>query len=1016
LNDTSVYQYQILFSETMIFRRIAAVVAVTIMTAVSAFAQSGANIKLKLTDSETGEAVGFATVSLTPAGSEKATKYVLSSEEGNVLVEGVKKGKYVLKAELLGYKPFSKEIEVAKDNIELGEVKLVIDQEVLNAASVSAVGNPITIKKDTVEYNASSFKTTDNDMLEQLLKKLPGIEVSEDGTVKANGQEIKKITIDGKTFFLDDPQLASKNIPAKIVNKVKVVEKKSDQAMFTGIDDGNEETIIDLSIRPGMMNGWFGNVMAGGGHDMPSTSSAYDDGRYQGAAMVGRFTEKSQISVILNGNNTNNRGFNDMAGSMMGNMRGGGGGMGRGQGGWGMGNGITTSWMGGMNGAFTLCDGDMDLAGNYLYNGTSKSVKESSYKNTTLSDGQHLLYNNDGYDLTRSDGHRFGVRLEHKFSEKTSILFEPQVNFGKGNFTDYSNFDTDTQNGSLTNKTNTGFSSTNGYNDNVSTSGFLLFRQRLGKAGRTVSANIRYSYSNNNLDGYNQSLTSSDWNKVTSQWEKDEYVNQRYVSNSNSASVSGRASYTEPIAKKLFLEANYEYSWNESKSNKDTYNSPNNVISYVEGEKHLIYNPVGETYDPIYSNTILNRYINQRGGLNLQYQTEKTWAQVGIAANPTDTKNTTNDKTYDSFVIKWAPQLMFGHEFSENSNIRVFYFGNSNQPSTSQLMSVPDNSDPLNISFGNPSLKPYFNHSLRGRYGYTNKETFFSVNTHFGGSLVQNPIVNATWYDAAGVRYAIPVNGPNSGNANARVFINAPIAKSNFTIFNMTMADYSQSSSYQGTGTLDMSKYYNPETAVFDYEKFNNDYPDMGKSKDFELNKVQTVNVMERIRFTYRNDFVELTAGGMTRFSRSYYSLVEANKSAQNQWNNQVNGSMNWTIPGGIGLVADANYNWYRGYTTEQPSEIIVNAEINKLLFKQKVTIALKAYDIFDQAKNLSTTYGNNYVQEVRNNTLGRYIILSLTYRFGKFKGQNGPMGGRGPMGGPMGGRGPMGGGPMGPR
>ena len=197
---------------------------------------------------------------------------------------------YTLKAEIMGYKTHNQEISVEK-NLNLGDIKMAEDAVALDAAKVSAVGNPITIKKDTIEYNASSFKTSDNDMLEQLLKKLPGIEIGSDGSITANGETIKKITIDGKTFFLDDPSLASKNIPAKLIEKVKVVERKSEQARFTGIDDGEEETIIDLSMKPGMMQGWFGNVMGGGGHDVPGAGSDMSDWRYQGAAMIGRFTD-----------------------------------------------------------------------------------------------------------------------------------------------------------------------------------------------------------------------------------------------------------------------------------------------------------------------------------------------------------------------------------------------------------------------------------------------------------------------------------------------------------------------------------------------------------------------------------------------------------------------------------------------------------------------------------------------------------------------------------------------------
>lgn len=958
-------------------------------------AQNHFTVKLKLVDEITSEPVGFATASVTVKGEETASKYVLTDSEGKAAIEKVRKGTYIFKAELMGYKSHVQEINVDK-NIDLGVIKMAEDIEQLDASKVSAVGNPIVIKKDTIEYNASSFKVSDNDMLEELLKKLPGVEVGTDGSVTANGETIKRITIDGKTFFLDDPQLATKNIPAKIIRKVKVVEKKSEQAEFTGIDDGEEETVIDLSIRPGMMNGVFGNVMAGGGHDLPSPGNDMNDWRYQGAAMFGRFTDKSQISVILNANNTNNRGFNDLAGSMMQGMRGGG--MGRGMGGWGRRNGITNSWMGGLNGAFTLFDGDMDLGGNYLYNGSDNYVEELSTKTTYLEDGSRLIYDNDGYGNTRSQGHRFGVRLEHKFSENTSIFFEPSVNFGSGSFSEITNFETYSERDGQTQreKTNDGYNSTSGENDNWSTSGFFLFRQRLGKPGRTVTANIRYSFSNNDLAGLNQSLTNVF--DESSESRTGEIVNQFYDRNSKSSSLSGRVVYTEPLAKYLFLEANYEYSWNRSESVKDTYNSGTNALN----GKYLIYDPVGATRDEIYSSDILNRYINQRAGLNLSWQKEKIHAQLGAAVNPTNTHNVTNGESYDNKVLNWSPQAMFRYEINDNTNVRMFYFGRSSQPSTSQLMPVPDNSNPLNVSFGNPYLKPYFNHNIRANFGYTNKKTFTSVHANISGGIVQNAITNAQWYDNKGAQYSIPVNGPGNGNVNAHVMVNSPFGKSDFSIFSATNIGYNQSTSYIGTGTLDTDKYYDAENAKFDYDLFHTDFPTLEDVKEFSVNRIQSMNIMERLRFTYRNDFVELTLGGRTRMSKSWYTIASATNTTT--WNNQVDASMNWTIPGGINLISDVDYNWYNGYTTPQEDEIILNAEITKLLFKNTCTLALKAYDIFAQSKNLSVTDASNYHQEVRNNTLGRYIIVSFTYRFGTFNGNRGPGGPGGP-----GGRGPMG-------
>ena len=996
-----------------VFLRLVATLVCMAAVAFAAYAQGGVSVSMVLSDSSNGEPVGFATVSLTDTTTAKTYKFSMSAADGKVYILGVRNGVFLLKAEMMGYKTYSNIVKVSGKSVDLGTVRLEPDIQLLEAARVTAVGNQMIVKKDTVEYTASLFKTSDNDMLEELLKKLPGVEVDSDGTITANGETITKVMIDGKEFFLDDPQLATKNIPAKIIEKVKVVEKKSDQAEFTGIDDGDEETVIDLSIKPGMMDGWFGNAMAGGGHDIrqkgyySAENPWYKDGwRYQGAMMAGRFGKKSQLSIILNANNTNNRGFNDVAGSMMQTMRGSRG-FGRGTGGWGR-NGITTSWMAGANGAFDLLDGDMELIGNYLYNGSNRYVTEDSRKITYMDDGTNTIYDNRGENITNSQGHRFGVRLEHKFSENTSILFEPQFNFGHGNFSENSDFETYTkrQDGSET-RDNYGFSDNTGFNTNWNASGFFLFRQRLGKPGRTISANIRYDFSNNDLDGFNQSYTHND-NPEEGE-TPEEIVNQRYDQESKSSSISGRIVYTEPLGGDFYLEANYSYSWNRSTSFKNTYDSSTN--DGVENG-YLNYNSQGETWNPYYSNSVVNDYQNHSAGMNFMYQKGKVRAQLGAAFRPTITDNETNGEKYESTVYNWSPQMMLSYDFNDNSNVRMFYFGRSSQPSTSQLMPVADNSDPRNVSFGNPYLEPYFNHNIRGMFRYTNKDTFTSIHTRVGGAMVQNGITNALWYDDDKVQYSLPLNGPVSGNADMRFSVSSPIARSQFSIFSMTNFRYSRSMSYVGRsqmGDAFTTMYYNETEGTMDYETFHRDFFEHSDPASrclelldyFQQSNTNSLSFTQRLRFTFRNDLVEIDLGGRTRMSKSWYSVTEYNQSAT--WNNQVDFSMNWTIPGGINLIADADYNWYNGYSTQQEDEFVLNAEISKLLFKDKFTLALKAYDILGQSKNLNVSDESNYHQETVNNTLGRYIILSLTYRFGNFNGngqQRGP-GGHGPMGPP---------------
>ena len=1014
----------------MYIKRFIAVIIGVMSIFSMASAQTQGTLRAVLKDASSEEPIPFATVSISKHGSTKPYKYALSAADGKVAIEKVTAGKYVFRAELLGYKTYEKDIEI-KGNLDLGTIPIEEDKQVLDAASVSATGNPILIKKDTVEYNASSFKTTDNDMLIDLLKKLPGIEVGDDGSVTANGETISKITVGGKTFFLDDPQLATQNLPAKIVEKIKVIRKKSEQAEFTGIEDGNEEQVIDLSVKRGMMNGLMGNFSAGGGKDLPKdVSSSVNDFRYQSGAFIGRFTEKSNISFILNGNNTNNRGFNDISGNMMGGMMGGGmgGGMrggGGGGGGFGGGSGINTSWMAGLNGAWDLFDDRMNVGGNYVYNQSKRDVLQRSTETQTINENSMMITRNGvdspGTNSQHSYGHRFGMRLDHKFSENTSILFQPQINFGTGNYLQFSDFSTERYDNNNLSSSSNGFSNNTGDNRNWQTNGFLLFRQRLGMPGRTLSFMGNYSFSHNEMQGYNQSLTNSKNQKGESQ----DIVNQRIDQLSKNASLSGRLVYTEPLGNGFYASANYSYSWNRNESNKDAYDSGSNII----GNKSLVYDPVGETRNETYSSSILNKNNNQSAGVDLQYQKDKIHAQLGFSVMPNKIYNETNKEVYDTTVVNIAPSAMFWYDMGETTNMRIFYRGQSQQPSTTQLMRVPDNSNPMQVTTGNPGLIPYFRHNINTEFRMTNRQTFTSLNINLNGGMVQDPIVSALILDDKNVQYSIPYNGPNSYNGGVRIFLNTPIAKSNFSIFSMTNTNYSQSTSYTDAGLkLNMDKYRDENGAFTKYKEFLADFPDPSKASIFKENITRNFSLNQRLRLTYRNDFIEVMAGGSTRYSHVTYSINKGNNNPTNgvknteTWTNSLDGSVNWTLPAGFTFKTDATYNWYINYATPLDPTLLINLDVQKLLFKNRVTLAVRAYDLLDQARNIGVSQSNGTIRESWSNTLGRYIIVALTYRFGTFGGNRnrmrmgpgGPGGGRGPGAGgpPMGGGGPpMGGG-----
>ena len=936
------------------------------LTGISALAQTY-TLKAVLQDSKDKSPLSFATAAVSKTGDKdaKALAYTLSEENGSVEFTNLKPGNYTLKAELMGYKPFVKEFKIENSDVNLGVLSISPDLQQLDAAKVTDRGNPIQMKRDTIAFTSSTFKITDNDMLEDLIKKIPGMEVSEDGSITHNGRTISKITIDGKTFFLNDPQIATKNLPAKIVDKLKVIEKKSDQAEFTGIDDGEEETILDLSVKPGMMKGSFGNLMGGAGHDLPSTS-VEGDWRFQSAGFLGNFTDQYQVSAVLNANNTNNRGFNDLAGSMMGAMRPGG--MGRGQGGWGGGNGITTSYMAGVNGGTNLFDGKMDISGNGMFNHSTKSVIEDSFKETLLDDSS-LLYDTEGQSNTKTWGAGFGMRLEHKFSENTSIIFEPKFNFGGGSFAENENTLTRTvnyNNPADTLNTNSSNGLQSGNNRSLSASGFALLRQKLGIPGRTLTLMGSYNISRNSIfDALNKSNTityDSEGKAVETP------IDQSYKQESNSTTLWARATFTQPLAEKLFAEVNASYSWSESNSDKYTYDNLN-----------------GGALVDSYSNDIYNQFTSETIGANLLYQPGEARFQLGFSLIPSQMRNRTNSGSayqIDTTITRfnWSPQLMIYTPLGEDANMRFNYRGRSNTPSTMQLITVPDNSNPLAVSFGNPNLAPYFSHNLFGDFRWNNKKTYTSVNARWNASYTQDPIVNASWY-TNGIAYSMPVNGPSRMNLSFNIFANVPIPNTKFTFGNMTRIGWSQNSSYVGKD-IDTDRYLQSDGSL-DYEAFFGDYEQI-RAK-LEENRTNTFSMMERLRAIWRSDALELEFSARTRMNLTDYTLASTSDRTTT-WNNQLRANATWTWDQiGLSTKGEFNYNWYEGYASAQPDQYVLNLEIQKLILNKKATIAVKGYDLLGQSKNLTVTdSGNTHIESI-NNTLGRYIIVSFTYRFGNF-------------------------------
>ena len=910
----------------------------------------GTYFRAVVLDSLTKAPIEFATLHAKYIGDQQPRKYALSDSAGVVVLQGLPVGRATITFEYMGYRQKKFTYDIKKGANEYGNLLVSEDNNVLDAVVVSAAANQMVIKKDTIEYNASSFKVNDTDMLEELIKKLPGVEIDENGNITANGKTINKVMIDGKEFFLDDPNLATKNIPAKIVEKVRVVERKSEQAQFTGIDDGDEETVLDLGIKAGMMQGWFGNVGGGLGSQMQKNS----DLKYEGAAMIGRFTDKSQISIIANGNNTNNRGFSDVAGNMMGGMRGGGGWMGRG---------VTTSWMGGVNANRNLKQENSDIQGNLMYSGSDRLIEETKDRATMLSPDRTMYTHESGYDKTYSDGYRFGGELDMKLSKNVSFLLRPNVNIGKGEYESLNEFNTRTN----ADSTNRGVSRDFGENHNESVGTMMLWRFKFNKPGRTMSVNARYNYSNNESDGFNKSETYYFNNNVI---DSTSVIDQNVLRKERSNNINARLSYIEPLGKNFFVEGSYRYSYKKTNSDKNTYSKAS------DGSYSVL--------DPMYSTNYENTFITQQAELNFMKQEENYNITIGANMQPSTTKSVGQGRDTSYSVVNFSPAARIDYRFSDDKFLRVRYRGRTSQPSINQLMPVNDNSDPLKITVGNENLKPEFTHSLSTEYRTNNraKFSFFSAGADF--SYTQDDIVSKKYYTEDGVMVSTYENTNKAVySASGRIMLNTPIAKSNFSINSFTMVRYNNGISY-----------------VMD-------------AGDWVENTTTNFNISEMLRLTYRNDWAEVIVGGRVNYRNAWYTVSSMDDVST--WTNSVNGSVNFTIPGGLNLRSDINHTFYIGYDEGYNKPTTVwNAELSKTLFKNAATLRVKVYDILKQSRNTSVTTTENYVQNVRNNTLGQYFMVTLTWRFGNFgdkKNDGMRMGGPGRGMGP--GMGPrMGGGP----
>jgi len=885
-------------------------------------AQSGGAITGKLIDKETEEPVPQANVRILKQADSTFVTGKASNTEG-VFTIPVRNGSYIVHISFIGYNDVYQDVQVTstRPSVQLGSIVLSNDNILLSETVVTAKAPEIVVKGDTLEYNADSYKVTESAVVEDLLKKMPGVEIDSEGKITVNGKEINKILVDGEEFFSDDPKVASKNLPAKMVDKLQVLERRTEQAQMTGFDDGEEENVINLTVRPGMKEGLFGNAFAGYGSEE----------RYEGNAMVNYMKNKDQYTFIGGINNTNNAGFSDLASSMFSGM-GGRGGRGRMFGGQ---DGIATSANAGGNFSKQFTP-ELKLGGNIRYGFTDNNILSDVFTQNILSAGNTLEQESNSVN-NKSQNFNMDLRLEWEPDSITRVIFRPRVSFYDNRRNETGDF--------LTSSEMTGDTINYGASDYFSEGqgkdiSFNLDASReLGKEGRILSVQLRGQTGDSDNSGTSASGTYYNGTRP------DDMIDQRFTNAGSNRSWRGYLSYVEPIGRDNFIQLAYQYSQNMSESDKDTR-------SRDESGNYTVL-------DSLYSKRLENNFVRQELEVNFKSVREKYDYMIGFSMQPSSSRSKTfigSDMIYDGKqdVINYAPMAQLNYRWSRTHNLRIRYFGNTEQPSVSQLSPVVDVSDPLNISYGNPDLNPSFEHRFNIRYQKSNPEKASSFAAFVNAGYMTNDIVSSTFTDVStGRKETTYRNVAGNWNANGRIMFNIPLKNIKFSVSSMSFASYNNTNGFS-----------------------NN-----------EKNTNKRMSLSEMLGLNYRSDQFDFAIRGNVNYNNVTNSLE--GQQNQNYLNYGGNARTAVYLPWDLTLESDVNYATNSGYADGfEQNEWLWNASLQKTLFKQKNgTIRFKIYDILQQRSNISRSVTSNYIRDTTTNTLTSYFMVHFIYRFNIFKG-----------------------------
>jgi hypothetical protein len=910
------------------------------------------SIKAIVTDETSKKPLTGITVSLLLRKDSSLVTTTVSDSSGKFEFNGLAIDSFIVKTEGTGYQDYLAFVYLKAGENDLGMYALSRKGTDLDNVTIVAKTPPVIQKGDTIQYNASQYKVNVDATAEDLIKKMPGITVDNAGAVTAQGEQVKKVTVDGKDFFGDDATATLKNLPAEIIDKIQVFDKLSDQAQFTGFDDGNTSKSINIVTKTGVRNGQFGRVYAGYGTDE----------RYSAGGNVSFFNGDRRLSFAGLFNNVNQQNFSSedllgvtsssgSSGRQGGGNRGGGN---RGGGNSGNSNNFLVGQQSGISttNSFGINYGDkwgkkIEVAGSYFFNNSKNSNDQLSNAEYFIKNAPNQLYDENTISSSNNFNHRVNLRMEYKMDSFNSFVFTPAISFQKNS--------NDNNVDGIRYYTLSDLISSTIYNRSSNTSGFntsnnLLYRHAFAKRGRTISVNVGIGGNHKEGDIFLQSA-----NQYTDSLSVDNFLRQQTSQLVNGTNYSGNISYTEPIGKLGQLQFSYSPSVSKSKSNQEVNQFDSITSKY-------------ELFDTTLSNKFDNTVTSHNGGISYRVGNRDNMFTIGLSYKYTELnseqafpKMATVNKAFNNLL----PNLIWRKKFSAKSSININYRANTNAPSISQLQNVVNNnSNPLFLSMGNPDLKQQFTNTLSARYTFTNTtkgKTFFA-NVYL--QQTNDYIANATYIPNTDSVINDKNILPKGGQLTKPVNLDGYVSMRSFLTFAMPLkfikSNINLNGGFSWAKTPGIVNYANSITNNYTYTGGIVVSSNISEYVDFNLSYNINYNVARNsIQLQQNTNYTNQNAGIQFKLTSKKGWFIQ---------NDLLNQSYS-------GLSSGYNQNYW-----------LWNAAFGKkFLKKQAAEIRLSVVDLLKQNRNISRTITDSYIEDVQNKALTQYFMLTFSYKLKNF-------------------------------